>query len=72
MFGANVNQDLIESQVFSFRGSKFPVHNHLYNLFAFLQMSGMVSKTRSVNGVPTSLQDLGYIDVGLDDAWWVS
>ncbi len=29
----------------------------------------MVSRSRSVNGVPTSLRDLGYSDVGLDDAW---
>ena len=29
----------------------------------------MVSRARSVDGVPTSLQDLGYTDVGLDDAW---
>jgi hypothetical protein len=28
-------------------------------------MTGMVDKSRSVNGVPTSLKDLGYIDVGL-------
>ena len=32
-------------------------------------MDGMVSKKRTVNGVPTSLLDLGYADVGLDDAW---
>jgi hypothetical protein len=29
----------------------------------------MVSRERSVNGVPTSLADLGYTDVGCDDAW---
>ena len=28
-------------------------------------MSGMVDKSRSVAGVPTSLKDLGYGDVGL-------
>jgi hypothetical protein len=33
-------------------------------------MDGMVSKKRTVNGVPTSLKDLGYLDVGLDDAWY--
>jgi len=33
------------------------------------QMEGMVSRKRTVNGVPTSLADLGYTDVGLDDAW---
>eukprot|EP00602_Paraphysomonas_sp_CaronLab_P000574 CAMPEP_0185023338 /NCGR_PEP_ID=MMETSP1103-20130426/6019_1 /TAXON_ID=36769 /ORGANISM="Paraphysomonas bandaiensis, Strain Caron Lab Isolate" /LENGTH=434 /DNA_ID=CAMNT_0027555893 /DNA_START=39 /DNA_END=1343 /DNA_ORIENTATION=+ len=33
------------------------------------QMDGMVSRKRTVNGVPTSLLDLGYSDVGLDDAW---
>jgi alpha-galactosidase len=32
-------------------------------------MAGMVDRSRSVNGVPTSLRDLGYIDVGLDDNW---
>lgn len=32
-------------------------------------MDGMVSRKRNVNGVPTSLLDLGYSDVGLDDAW---
>jgi hypothetical protein len=33
------------------------------------QMTGMVSRNRTVNGVPTSLRDLGYSDFGLDDAW---
>ena len=46
LFGANVNQDLIQSQ-----------------------MVGITNKDRLVNGVPTSLLDLGYSDVGLDDAW---
>jgi len=32
-------------------------------------MDGMVSKKRTVDGVPTSLCDLGYCDVGLDDTW---
>lgn len=32
-------------------------------------MDGMVSRKRMVNGVATSLLDLGYSDVGLDDAW---
>ena len=32
-------------------------------------MDAMVDRSRSVNGVPTSLADLGYSDVGLDDAW---
>jgi len=32
-------------------------------------MDGMVSKKRTVDGQPTSLCDLGYCDVGLDDAW---
>lgn len=32
-------------------------------------MDHMVSRTRSVDGVPTSLCDLGYCDVGLDDNW---
>merc|ERR1719463_466633 len=29
----------------------------------------MVSKKRPVDGVPMSLCDLGYCDVGLDDNW---
>ena len=33
------------------------------------QMKGMVSLSRKVNGIPTSLKDLGYTDVGLDDNW---
>lgn len=32
-------------------------------------MDGITSRKRTVNGVPTSLKDLGYVDVGLDDAW---
>merc|ERR1711970_1239837 len=32
-------------------------------------MDGMVSKKRTVDGKPTSLCDLGYCDVGLDDNW---
>merc|ERR1719248_27164 len=32
-------------------------------------MDGMVRKDRDVDGVPTSLCDLGYCDVGLDDNW---
>jgi hypothetical protein len=32
-------------------------------------VDAMVDKSRSVNGKPTSLVDLGYITVGLDDNW---
>mmetsp|Transcript_2696 Transcript_2696/g.4600 ORF Transcript_2696/g.4600 Transcript_2696/m.4600 type:complete len:432 (-) Transcript_2696:53-1348(-) len=32
-------------------------------------MDGMISRKRLVDGVPTSLCDLGYCDVGLDDNW---
>jgi alpha-galactosidase len=32
-------------------------------------MDGMVKRDRMVNGKPTSLCDLGYCDVGLDDNW---
>lgn len=46
LFGANVNQQLMESI-----------------------MNGMVSRKRTVDGVPTSLCDLGYCNVGLDDNW---
>jgi alpha-galactosidase len=31
--------------------------------------TALTSRARSVNGVPTSLADLGYLDVGLDDGW---
>eukprot|EP01116_Phalansterium_solitarium_P025514 TRINITY_DN97_c0_g1_i1.p1 TRINITY_DN97_c0_g1~~TRINITY_DN97_c0_g1_i1.p1 ORF type:complete len:472 (-),score=162.89 TRINITY_DN97_c0_g1_i1:242-1501(-) len=46
LFGADVNQQLIMSQ-----------------------MDGITSRNRTVNGVPTSLADLGFNDVGLDDNW---
>lgn len=32
-------------------------------------MKGMTSRARTVDGVPTSLCDLGYCTVGLDDNW---
>ena len=32
-------------------------------------MDAIVSRKRLVGGVPTSLADLGYTDVGLDDNW---
>ena len=32
-------------------------------------MDGMVARKRKVDGVLTSLCDLGYCDVGLDDNW---
>eukprot|EP01062_Namystynia_karyoxenos_P054556 TRINITY_DN449_c0_g1_i1.p1 TRINITY_DN449_c0_g1~~TRINITY_DN449_c0_g1_i1.p1 ORF type:complete len:440 (+),score=129.98 TRINITY_DN449_c0_g1_i1:86-1405(+) len=32
-------------------------------------MDQMAARTRSVDGKPTSLADLGYINCGLDDAW---
>jgi hypothetical protein len=32
-------------------------------------MDAIVDRSRSINGVPTSLADLGWSDVGLDDAW---
>mmetsp|Transcript_65527 Transcript_65527/g.189925 ORF Transcript_65527/g.189925 Transcript_65527/m.189925 type:complete len:416 (+) Transcript_65527:116-1363(+) len=32
-------------------------------------MDGLVARKRMVDGVPTSLCDLGYCEVGLDDAW---
>ena len=32
-------------------------------------MDGMVTRNRTVDGVPTSLCDLCYCDVGLDDNW---
>jgi alpha-galactosidase len=31
--------------------------------------AALVSRERSVDGVPTSLADLGYSDLGLDDGW---
>jgi len=33
------------------------------------QMTALVTKKRMVNGKLMSLKDLGYMDVGLDDAW---
>jgi hypothetical protein len=33
------------------------------------QMSAIANRSRMVNGVPMSLCDLGYCDVGLDDNW---
>ena len=33
------------------------------------QMSAIANRSRMVNGAPTSLCDLGYCDVGLDDNW---
>ena len=32
-------------------------------------LSGMVNRSRKVDGKPTSLLDLGYKDVGLDNGW---
>jgi hypothetical protein len=32
-------------------------------------MAAIVARSRSVDGVPTSLADLGFTDVGLDDGW---
>lgn len=32
-------------------------------------MDALVDRSRLVNGVPTSLADLGYTDAGLDDNW---
>lgn len=31
--------------------------------------TALVSRSRSVDGVPTSLLDLGYVSAGLDDGW---
>ena len=33
------------------------------------QMAAITDRSRTVGGVPTSLADLGYNDVGLDDYW---
>jgi len=33
------------------------------------QMSALVDRRRHVDGKPTSLADLGYTDVGIDDGW---
>lgn len=32
-------------------------------------MDALVDRSRTVNGVPTSLADIGYRDAGIDDAW---
>jgi len=46
LYGANVNQQLIEQQ-----------------------MTGITSRSNMVNGKATSLADVGFSDVGLDDNW---
>ena len=33
------------------------------------QMNAIATVTRLVDGVPTTLKDLGYTDIGLDDNW---
>ena len=33
------------------------------------QMALIANRSRTVDGVPTALSDLGYTDVGLDDNW---
>lgn len=33
------------------------------------QMAAIADRSRTVFGRPTSLADLGYVDVGLDDNW---
>jgi len=35
------------------------------------QISGLTRHKHSINGVPTSLLDLGYVSIGLDDGWQV-
>lgn len=42
----------------------YPNQHEFGKIFA-----GMVSRNRSVDGTPTSLLDLGYSDVGLDNGW---
>jgi len=42
---------------------------HISQLSMERIMDGMVARRRQVGGVPTSLCDLGYCDVGLDDNW---
>ena len=39
------------------------------SLLATARREGIASRSRTVHGVPTSLKDLGYTDVGLDDFW---
>ena len=34
-------------------------------------MAALVDKSRQVDGVPTSLKELGYLSVGMDDGWCV-
>ena len=58
-------------------GRKPPMGWRSWNLYgekvnqSLLQhtMDGMVARKRKVDGVLTSLCDLGYCDVGLDDNW---
>ena len=57
------------------KGLKPPLGFRTWNLFGrnitqdLLEqlMTQMVNRSRLVNGVPTSLYDLGYTDVGIDD-----
>jgi len=42
---------------------------NVYQELIASQMDGITSRKRSVNNVPTSLSDLGFKDVGLDDNW---
>ena len=43
--------------------------NHVNQTLIMSIMKGMASRARTVNGKHTSLCDLGYCDVGLDDHW---
>ena len=44
-------------------------HEHIDQQLMESAMAGLTSRRNSVDGVPTSLLDLGYSTVGLDDAW---
>lgn len=44
-------------------------YDHVDQTLMMRSMEGLVSRGRLVDGKPTSLCDLGYCDIGLDDAW---
>jgi len=68
---------VIVSAIDNGRGRTPPMGWRSWNLYAdkvnqsLLEhiMDGMVKKRKTLNDVPTSLCDLGYCDVGLDDNW---
>jgi alpha-galactosidase len=42
---------------------------NIYDALIRTQIDALTSKSRTVDGVPTSLADLGYLRMGIDDNW---